>query len=76
MCMGYWRKAFVPSFTGVPWSSVNSSDLFDDFYTKTVIGLNSGLMTDGGCYLLQNPCDIHIVQPFHSLQSGKCNNTV
>lgn len=70
MCIGYWRKAFVPSFTGVPWSAVNSSDLFDDFYTKTVIGLNSGLMTDEGCYLLQNPCDIHIVQPCHSLQSG------
>ena len=46
--MGYWRKALVPSFTGVPWSAVNSSDLFDDFYTKTVIGLNSGLMTDEG----------------------------
>ena len=25
---------------------------------------------------LQNPCDIHIVQPCHSLQSGKYNNTV
>ena len=33
-------------------------------------------MTDEGCYLLQNPCDIHIVQPCHSLQSGKCNSTV
>ena len=32
--VGYWRKAFVSSFTGVPWSAVNSSDLFDDFYTK------------------------------------------
>lgn len=32
--VGYWRKAFVPSFTGVPWSAENSSDLFDDFYTK------------------------------------------
>ena len=31
--VGYWRKAFVPSFTGVPWSAVNSNDLFDDFYT-------------------------------------------
>lgn len=32
--VGYWRKPFIPSFTGVPWSAVNSSDLFDDFYTK------------------------------------------
>ena len=32
--VGYWRKEFVPSFTGMPWSAVNSSDVFDDFYTK------------------------------------------
>ena len=26
--MGYWRKAFVPSFTGVPWSAVNAKNCF------------------------------------------------